>query len=332
MKSIRSFKINPFVFSASVLFGLIAGFRLLGRGADFVNYELLFSTRGEYSIGVEPFWVLLRKVSVYIGGAPIVFVLVSIFTLNVFYKSVKQHTAFKYAGFVFYLFTFYILHQYTQIRAAAAISIFFLSWDDLRDRKFKPYLFKTLAAVCFHYSALLMLPLYIYTKIKNKKIYLFLPILFFLVDVFFVRNIEGAVSAFLDFLSGGNALLQFVFAKISFRSGEGSSIFNKQYLSFLSILITLAFVIIFNKKRPILKDELLAYKILSFVCFSFYFIFPTGLTVLLFRVPEYFSPVVIFALLMLASKFKERYLILFVAFIYVLILSMTFCRAVFFGG
>ncbi|HIW35565.1 MAG TPA: hypothetical protein IAA30_01135, partial [Candidatus Treponema faecavium] len=127
------------------------------------------------------------------------------------------------------------------------------------------------------------------------------------------------------------ALLQFVFAKISFRSGEGSSIFNKQYLSFLSILITLAFVI-FNKKRPVLKDELLVYKILSFVCFSFYFIFPTGLTVLLFRVPEYFSPVVIFALLVLASKFKERYLILFVAFIYVLILSMTFCRAVFFGG
>lgn len=324
-----AFKINPFITCATLVFGLIAGFRLLGVGTDFENYVTIFSTTDEYSGGIEPFWILIRKLTIHFGGAPLVFILVSCFTLSVFYKTAKKYTGFKYIAFIFYLLTFYLLHQYTQIRAAVAISIFFLSLEDLKKRNFKSYLFKTLLAVCFHYSAILMLVLYVYTGIKNSFFYLLVPVILFFADIFIIDSVSGWIAMLLDQLVNRNIFFQLIVAKIRFQSGEEFSIFNKQYLSFLFVLILFAYLFVLNKKHKTNENELAVYKILSFVCFSFYAIFPTGLTVLLFRVPEFFSSVIILALLMIPTRFKEKRLVVFFCFLYMALLMLVFYRAVF---
>ena len=326
MKSIATIikekKINIFVNYAILFFAFAASIRLFGTGADFNQYIRIFS---DTSISVEPAFALFRTIAIHLGGANFVFFCFGILSLSFIYQTINEYSEYPSVTFIFYLLSFYLLHVYIQIRAATAISIFFLSINDLRDRNFKSYFIKTIVATSFHYSSLFMLVLYVFCKINKLRKFVSIPLFLFLFDFIFIYFLENKfnVAIILDWLAErqNNPIFSLVRMKISYR-GETLTLFNIQYLSFLVVLFAMYFTCIKNKK--ITKNELVIFKIFSFSLCCFFSILPTGLNVLVFRIPEFYLPVVVIALSMIIKHIKEKKIALIIVISYVLLLFAMF--------
>lgn len=312
-------KINPFILCAVIFLAFVSAFRLLGQGADWAQYQKIFS---DSSISVEPGFALFRKLAVHAGGAAFVFFVFTVIALSFIYKTIRMYSEYPVWAFLFYVLTFYLLHEYTQIRAATAISIFFLSINDLRDRNFKLYLLKTLIATCFHYSSAVMLLLYFFCKMRSPKKYLMIPCFLFIADfiLIYILNKRFTMVSFLAWLSEkqDNSIFAIIRMKISAR-GEELTLFNMQYISFLFCLGVMYLVCI--KRRVHNYNELVIFKILSFSLCSFFLLLPTGLTVLVFRIPEFYSPVMIISMTMIVRRMKEKQMALQVGFLYIAMFS-----------
>jgi hypothetical protein len=77
-----------------------------------------------------------------------------------------------------YFALYFIVNEFTQIRSAVAIGIFLLSIKDIKDKNLYNYLLKSSVAILFHYSAIIMLPLYFLSASKFSLFrYALLPIL-----------------------------------------------------------------------------------------------------------------------------------------------------------
>lgn len=306
-------KINLYFSYLCIILALIAGERLLGIGPDFRNYEEIFSST---TISVEPAFRLFRIMSIQFGGANFAFLFFNIISLSFIYKAFKRYSPYPFVSFVFYSLTFFFLHEYTQIRAAVAIGIFFLSLEDIKNKDFKQYLVKTIMATCFHYSSIIMIVLYLFCQINKKSLYLFLPLFIFAIDLFLIyglkQNISLLCANYLKTLS--NSSVEYFVNKIAYQ-GEIISLFNKQYLSYMGILIAMYFICI---KKTCNEKEFVIFKILSFTLCCWYFLLLSGLTVIIYRIPEFYAPVIVIVLPMLIKRFKEKELPALFSILYIL--------------
>lgn len=80
---------------------------------------------------------------------------------------------------------YFILHEMTQIRAGVAAAIFLLALEDIKNRNFKIYLIKTILAMMFHYSAIIMIFVYLFNPNKmNVRFFFFIPIIGIIIAAF----------------------------------------------------------------------------------------------------------------------------------------------------
>ncbi|MCQ4035374.1 EpsG family protein [Kaistella montana] len=97
-----------------------------------------------------------------------------------------------YLAVLIYLSHFYILHELTQMRAGVAAGFILLAIAPLYNRNIKQFLFLTSIAIVFHYSAVLMLPLWFVRTNKNTKfLYYLVPIgiVFYVTGFNFIQKI-----------------------------------------------------------------------------------------------------------------------------------------------
>lgn len=264
-----------------LIMAFFSAIRFFGDGPDYYEYKRLFlydiTSRGS----LEPAYEVIRKINDIISPESVfwVFLFSALAAMILKIKAFTKITKYPIRVTIYCLLSLYFIHEYTQIRAAVSIGIFLLSIRDIYSNRPKRYFFKMILASCFHYSAIMMLPCWIYIHLfKKKKYYIITPIIGFFIALIFGANKElmrliFIVEEFLDLNKSGNV-----------------SDFIKPYnLKYLISLFTL--YIIYRIVPENDKKNIYLFRIYSFALCCFYFILPAQLPVMAVRFAEFYTPV-----------------------------------------
>jgi len=295
---------------------IIAGFRTVGFDGDSTNYSLLIEAfaKGDYYnvLLKEPFFWLILLVSKFLFTDVVrsVFVIFAFCGVSVKLYAIKRLSSYPILSLIVYICLYFILQEMTQIRVGVASGIFLLAIPDIINRNLKAFLIKTLIATLFHYSAIIMLLVYLLgSKKKQQVFYLFLPFLGILLAVLKIgeTSLLFCISSLPGFL-GSRLVFYFQLMKLS--QHANINVFNILYSSLLIIYV---FVIV-NIRRLEKPIDILETKIFGWMLFSFYFF--SFLPVVSFRISEFIGVVVILLFPSLLSMFRQKVFMAFMIIMY----------------
>jgi hypothetical protein len=165
---------NLFFILCGILLMVIAAFR--GDGdSDYSGYIEMFN-RQDFFV-VEPTFTLISYiVRTFLGGNVIyLFIIYAILGVTIKLFAIKQLSELWFLSVVIYVSNFFILHEMTQIRAGVASAFLLLCVKPIYERNGKMFLLFTTIACLFHYSAIIILPLWFLTT-NPKKTWLLLSV------------------------------------------------------------------------------------------------------------------------------------------------------------
>lgn len=160
-------KAIPCLFITVSLF-LISVFRPIGIDCDSESYFDMYN--GDQLILAEYSFVLISDFAYYVfNDYRVMFAIYAI--LGILFKlyTINRITPLLFLSILIYLSNFYILHDFTQIRAGASASMFLFALKYMLDSRRIPALVCMLFAVFFHYSSLAYLPLLVLTNNSLSK-------------------------------------------------------------------------------------------------------------------------------------------------------------------
>lgn len=328
VKAYNGFSNNPgflsnFMFWATALILiLIAGLRPIGLDRDSITYANIIQSYKDIDLSaLEPaFWVIKWFNDIFFNGNVRTFFLIyAILGVSIKFLAIRRLSKLPWLSVGVYLSLYFILHEMTQIRASVATGLFLLSIPDIYNRNFKKFTLKALLAFSFHYSAIVMLPLYFLHPKKLNMAYFLLPIV-------------GLISAYFDLsktlLSNlADLAPNFLAYKINtyltlLELGEHSEI-NIVNFYYSSLLLLTYFGFFLYIKNKIKNDyDVLFLKILGLSLFSFYFF--SDVPVFAFRVSEFLNVVTVIFLPNFILYFKQKELIFLLV---ILLLLHTFYKS-----
>jgi len=170
--------------------GVIAGFQLIGTSRDYDNYLYFFQAISELSsfeifeYRFEPGFTALTYalVNANLEAAAIytVFATLALFTKIWALKDLKNYWVALLLFLVFYLGRYFTLFEMTVLRAALAFSIGFFVFMNRSDSGYQAKDVLLLGiAITMHFSALIFIPIYIYTP-KNRYQVISAALIFFI--------------------------------------------------------------------------------------------------------------------------------------------------------
>ncbi|SHF44816.1 EpsG family protein [Bacteroides faecichinchillae] len=106
------------------------------------------------------------------------FFIYAIIGVTLKFIAIRQLTNFWFLSIVVYLSCFFMLHEMIQIRAGVATGLLLLCIKPLYERKWKLFILLGICACCFHYSALVIFPLWFLKGNRINKIVWCFPLLF----------------------------------------------------------------------------------------------------------------------------------------------------------
>lgn len=201
---------------------LVAVMQPFGLSPDYANYEIFFDmVRQEFGHDMttrfEPGFVLasglltsvISSNAVVYGLLVILAVVIKLFVLEKFVPSQKPlGRYYLYLALVFYFVRFFPLHELTQLRASIAMSLIIviavLVWAG---KHFRGALL-TVVAICFHYSALILIPFFYLPKLQRRTTVIVAVVAGILLHVLSAPLVAVAQGYFLVF-----STYEFEFAK-----------------------------------------------------------------------------------------------------------------------
>jgi transmembrane protein EpsG len=279
-----------------------AGMRVLGPSADTASYIDILNGVEEVTSGTEEIaFQLIRWVDVVLFGTSIdlFFVVFAVIGVGVKLFALIKHSRIPALSLVLYLLSYYWLHEYVQIRAGVATGIFLLAINDLAKGDINKYLIKATVAILFHWSSVILLPLYFVIRGIKMGVFYWLPVigmLFFAIGVDFSSTFSGFFQT-VEFMDN-------YYAK---HSGQIDDInpFNLITLSYVALFYFCAFV--FLKKRNLQNEfDTTIFKIFSFSLFLFFLMSSMKLPVIAFRVSEYLNVVLLLLIPAVVDQFKQK--------------------------
>jgi hypothetical protein len=299
-----------------VVFGAIliatAGLRLFGPDADYYAYQEMVVGKNDVQSGTVEFafrtlvWIndiLFRSdFQTFLVMFAIVGVSIKLFAL-------LKYSKLPLLSLILYVFSYYLLNEYIQIRAGVATGIFLLAISDLAKGNAKRYFLKALLAIMFHWSSVVLLPLYFIVRyIKTGMFYLlpFIGILLFIKGV----NVNSALQ---------EALLPIEWLSNYYVSHSGQQeeikVFNLISISHVGLFIFVSFLNLRGKEK-IDEFDLVLFKIFSISLFLFFFLASFQLPVIAFRLNEYLNVVLLLLIPAIVCQFKQKLLMSILFIIY----------------
>jgi len=171
-----------YLLPTGILLILIAGLRPIGIDRDSLSYVEVLGVDFAIAnfIDKEPMFWIINEFNKYVFGGNVntFFLIFAILGVSLKLFAIRKYSLLPILSIYTYICLYFVLHEMTQIRAGVATAIFLLALEDIKNRNFKSYLFKTVLAMLFHYSAIIMLLVYFMNPDKlNVKLYFILPIL-----------------------------------------------------------------------------------------------------------------------------------------------------------
>lgn len=176
-KSHLSLKYKTWLLTLALM-TLILGFRYQ-VGTDYMSYVHIFELykSGAKTVGVEMGYELLNKIVLLFDlNFWVVFFISSAIT-NYFILKLFHEKSYNFFLSIYILFGVgFVFFQTNAIRQALAISLTFYGTKYLTEQNFKKYFVFCLLGSLFHFSALIMIPIYWLSRIKFNKLIIMLNI------------------------------------------------------------------------------------------------------------------------------------------------------------
>lgn len=291
----------------SVFLILIAGLRPLEYFRDTIVYlEIIKST--DVMLKMEPTIYLVNYLNqVFFGGYDQgFFIIYAAIGVSIKVWAIKKTSLLPFFSMYLYVCLYFILHEMTQIRVGVASGLFLLSLPDLLNKNYKAYFLKTILAISFHFSAVLMFFMYfIKTDKVDRKVYFLLPLLGMLTS-FFPELILDLMHTYYTFLP--EFLGRKVGIYLSLMSDENHNKINI-FNSFMVSLVLFYYFMFFNLNRFRGDIDNLLFKMLGIQIFVFYFF--SFLPTFAFRISEFIGVCIIITIPSIICVFKEKLFPLF---------------------
>lgn len=171
-----------------------AAFRDGAAVGDYVTYVQMFQDVNDgFTTLTEPSFVYFSQfVGAFGGGVIYVFVFYALIGVSLKFIAIHRLTELWFLSLVVYLSNFFILHELTQMRGGVAAGFLLLCIKPIYDRDWKRFLLFSTCAILFHYSALVILPLWILGH-KPRKTWLFVSIPIAYIVYFSGINLIGTI-------------------------------------------------------------------------------------------------------------------------------------------
>jgi hypothetical protein len=320
---LEKYRIKQIIF---ILIGILlfyfAAFREIGADYDSRNYKSLFDTSDKLGlIRIEPTFLFFSWIihKYLFNNIYILFAIYALLGITFKLYAIRSLSQFWALSLFIYISNFFLLHEMTQIRAGVAAGILLLAIKPLYEKNFKHFFLLTCIAFLFHYSALLILPLYFINTKKIKSYYYISAILIVYILHFF--NIH--FSIILDFIPIPSIQYKLLIYKkyVLLNMHNKIHVFNPfQVLHLIFCFIFLWKANAFQQKN---KYSILLIKLYAIATFSLVAL--SDIPVLAFRVSEMLSISEIILIPHLIYMFKPRILtfaLIFVVQLGVLLLNI----------
>jgi hypothetical protein len=281
-------KKNAVFFLLTLVLIIIVGFRPLEKFADTENYVEMSNSIDDF-FGAEPTFFILNRINkiVFNGYTQTLFLIYAAFGVCIKMAAIKKMSIYPFFSIFIYICTAVVLQEMTAIRAGVAIAVFLYAIPDVVNKRLSSYIFKTLIAIMFHYSAIVMLPIYL---LNSERINIKRFIIFPLIGIFFsafpnlliyALDVLGLFSPF-----GISEKIRTYIMLLEDDVFTNFNWFNPYILSlFVFYLLCLSRV---NKiNRIASKYSIVFIKILAIQLFSFYFF--SAVPVFAWRIAQFFS-------------------------------------------
>jgi hypothetical protein len=305
------------IFYYCLILSVVSAIRLFGLGNDYYPYlRMTQNISGNERINLEPAFKVIGIINDFFFGSSLIsfFFISSLCALLLKINAINKIAPSYFVIILFYYFiTFYWLHEYTQIRVAVAIGIYFNALLVLSRKKTIQYCVYSIIAILFHYSAIVMLLFLLFIKICNtkKKCLLIVSIgfIFALISSITIEKYLRDIIYQLQIIIGIN------------KSGPEDtfmSVFNLKYLSLLAMFFLISFFVISHNNIDMLLFQSFAFGL----CF-YYYLNPINLPVVSVRFTEFYTSVFIILIPNVISRiqFKEKKFLLFLFGFFVLFYS-----------
>ena len=212
---------------------------------------------------------------------------------------IKKLTTLFYLSLLFFVSNYYILHELTQMRAGVAAGFMLIAIKPLYDRNLKLFILFAAIATVFHYSAVIIFPLWFIgvKEIRQKWMYYLIPAgyLFYFIGFDLVQKIP--IEYFQIKLDTYREL-----TRKGIDNNDKINVFNGLFL--LKIIVFYILLFSTNKIKDHSKYLFLLLKIeaISLFCFTFLAAIPA----LAYRVHEFLSivEVILYPLIIYAFRYK----------------------------
>lgn len=160
---------NAKLISFSILLILFAGLRSSDSVMDYDNYLDYYNWGSE---NIEPTFTIISTIVKYLFDNYIfLFITYAIIGVSLKALSIKQLSQLSIFSLAIYVSNFFILHEMTQIRVGVASGLLLLSIKPLFERNWKKFLIICIFASMFHYTAVVIAPLYFLNPKKITKLF-----------------------------------------------------------------------------------------------------------------------------------------------------------------
>lgn len=240
--SIKNFDSKKITFLCGTILFFFMGFKGSYIGNDTRNYIYFFERLGTYTEWYNSllrfeigFQIYNRFIYLYFQKYQYLFIFTALVCMFCISKVIRKNSV--NVGYSFFLFVglrFYYFFL-SGLRQAIAISIVFLSFNSLKDKKYIKFLFLIFLASTFHITAIISLLALPLTKYKFTKRKLILIFLFIIIMYLFFNNIIFIILKILP------TYYSHYVTTIAFKSGNLGN-----YINFIIKLIFIIIIYIFN--------------------------------------------------------------------------------------
>jgi len=170
----------PLFICAGTLLFFLAAFRAKGIDKDYIGYieyynDILYKS----FVNVEPSFILITiLVEKIFHNYIFIFIFYALLGISLKFLAIYKLTRFRLLSVLVYYSLYFLLFEMTQIRVGVAAGFMLLCIIPIKERKLGLFLFYSTLAFLFHYSAIIIFPLYFLSSRKiNIYIYsLLIPI------------------------------------------------------------------------------------------------------------------------------------------------------------
>lgn len=285
-------------FGLGIILVFAAALREIGVDRDSVLYEEMFNN---YDVSmVEPsFRFISDFIHTYLASN-IIYLFFLYAILGVFSKlfAITKLTELWFLSLVIYLSNFFIIQELTTIRAGVASGFLMLCIKPIYDRDWKRFLLFVIIAIFFHYSALVILPLWFLGNVPRKQ-WLLMSIPVGYLIYFSGINLVGVIP-----IPGVQEKLE-MYKQLQELGDEKSTAINVFNLLFLARIVIFYFLlwkyelIASNNKYFPLLMKIYCLGLVVFLVFS-------TMPVVAFRINELFSVTEIILIPLLFYAFTPR--------------------------